>query len=1538
MDGPWSKFAPPADAGPWSKFAPSPAAPSAAAPVPPTDWRAPYSNPQPPAQPAWTPPLGYRPTGEVMSASEHGPPTMGAGPLVRAMQDENRPIGQRALATAGHVAGTILRAGPDAIQSLVQSMRTGQELSPEAIGTGAMSMLPGALETGGLRAPKPPGAPPRIEPPPLDATRARVAGAEAVGKVADRVSAKPWERFADEGAAPWEKFTVDPRARAAGETAVGKVADRIASPAIRTAEGIARGPNHDAIKAQGANLSALPKGFVQPIGAHFAPEVIGKIDGDHIQGFYSTSGKVRLLDGSEVDVLNGGGAIWGPKGSLIDPSAVSHFKNNNSTDWHPVQKSSPKGEEGFVTESGKFLTRDEAAKHATETGQNASGKTENLHTHDLKDTPATEDPVPEAVRMMPKEKQEAFWAADEATKQHLRAVANAGDRAWRAERAARQKLFEENNPANFAAWKAARKKAEKLDKVLGDGVEQTMVRGAKLAAERRAANRAKVEAKRPPAPPPAKLTPVTFGEWEAAFSTPDAKKATDIQTKALKRIGAENYYGVPTKGSPEAYEGKDYWKKTFAEPAKPAVPPPVPSKAAAPPVMPAAPAVPKPKKAAAPKIKPTIPPGTEPHVAKLIEKGNNFFADQAKVQPATTLPMDLKSRIKRAKDLGFNTTLNLYHGTSDKNFIAFDISLNKTEPAIFVHDNPKLSQYYGGKKILPLWGKFENPMTIEKFGNYSNSKVMDAINKAKAGGYTEIILKGMHDIEGKNITQYLFLKPENLRARDAAVFDPAKKSSPNLLSAAPAVGPHASTVKALPDPEVRGTVKDLSDKLHRTERRHDKAKLEALEKVRELPPEAAKLAEKFFNFLEPGGKKPTLTAEEKVIFDKHLKPSLENIHDYTEEIKKYAPDKLPPGFDPNYISHLVQGKTPEFDEQLGIVSHEPNSPWFGSKTLPRSTRSLKNSKYYVLDDGTTRQVIKLDEKGNAYRMMGKTPHNIPAKDIAGDVKPGETVAIAGKKYNIVRASVAEKEGATNLKYYKNAYLAAYSTEVALKKVAEAHKFFEQMKDKFQNDPQVKPLARWPGDKRPIPKDFRTTTLPGWEGWKFEPRLVEAMDDWHNKPGEPFEEALKNITHGIVGTLFLFPFRHIANVAGHYYVGRMGDALAHPKLPGIPLRHFATAMWDTLRQGDLTKDMLHAGSALQLPKVLNADFNGQLLKGLEKQWKQNPRQWSWLFKKLGVNPVDIYNGWLKASSAAMWYASDVMMQALVREKMERGLSLEDAIAGAEKDIPNYRINSRVMMQGNSETKFGRARGMVGRGISRYLQNSLFSVFGRYNNNKWRAVADMVNDIVKGGEPGTRKEGVAKALALASLIYFVYYPLDSAVKQMTGRKDKRSSPFGPVDIADKAKQLGELAMPQTMRRMGATDDEVHAVQLLQSFIGLSPMLDETATQVFGRNPYTGQEVTTPGERAESLLQNINPAAIAAETASGKTSLLEQVLKSTIGIRSVPRAAPIAIQKREQRAQDKREMMQPYSHAIGSAQRALQPFTPDAIVNRFLPSTSQ
>lgn len=67
---------------------------------------------------------------------------------------------------------------------------------------------------------------------------------------------------------------------------------------------------------------------------------LGEVQGGSIVGFDEINGHVRLIDGSEVPVTNGGGTIFGPKGIMIDPLAVSEFKNASGSQWVPVRQPS----------------------------------------------------------------------------------------------------------------------------------------------------------------------------------------------------------------------------------------------------------------------------------------------------------------------------------------------------------------------------------------------------------------------------------------------------------------------------------------------------------------------------------------------------------------------------------------------------------------------------------------------------------------------------------------------------------------------------------------------------------------------------------------------------------------------------------------------------------------------------------------------------------------------------------------------------------------------------------------------------------------------------------------------------------------------------------------------------------------------------------------------------------------------------------------------------------------------------------------------
>ena len=189
---------------------------------------------------------------------------------------------------------------------------------------------------------------------------------------------------------------------------------------------------------------------------------------------------------------------------------------------------------------------------------------------------------------------------------------------------------------------------------------------------------------------------------------------------------------------------------------------------------------------------PDKPSNVTPITQKKQTEVDNFYNQVAKEGTHTHLPMDEPSRIARAQEQGFNTDLTLYHGTGNSDFIRFKTPVG-SEPAVFLSDDPKVSNYYtskGGKQqIIPIWAKMENPKTFD-YGDktYYPTAMSKILKDAKNEGHDSVIIQNIKDIGSeKPQTQYAFFKPENLRAKYGAAFDPyVAPAKAHMLSAGPA--------------------------------------------------------------------------------------------------------------------------------------------------------------------------------------------------------------------------------------------------------------------------------------------------------------------------------------------------------------------------------------------------------------------------------------------------------------------------------------------------------------------------------------------------------------------------------------------------------------------------------------------------------------------------------------------------------------------------------------------------------------------------------
>lgn len=178
------------------------------------------------------------------------------------------------------------------------------------------------------------------------------------------------------------------------------------------------------------------------------------------------------------------------------------------------------------------------------------------------------------------------------------------------------------------------------------------------------------------------------------------------------------------------------------------------------------------------------------------------------------LPMDQASRLARAKEMGFNTDMPLYHGTTHE-FDAFDpdafrngmwgrgayFTPNRNLAEAFAED-AKIGENAGGApgRLIEAFARLQNPFMLERPNSlepffpeipgfrtskhrYTSHLVTERL---RAAGHDGVIVGRPGYPE-----EVLVFDPSNIRSIDAA-FDPAQSSSSNLFAANPETASYPS--------------------------------------------------------------------------------------------------------------------------------------------------------------------------------------------------------------------------------------------------------------------------------------------------------------------------------------------------------------------------------------------------------------------------------------------------------------------------------------------------------------------------------------------------------------------------------------------------------------------------------------------------------------------------------------------------------------------------------------------------------------------------
>lgn len=520
-----------------------------------------------------------------------------------------------------------------------------------------------------------------------------------------------------------------------------------------------------------------------------------------------------------------------------------------------------------------------------------------------------------------------------------------------------------------------------------------------------------------------------------------------------------------------------------------------------------------------------------------------------------------------------------------------------------------------------------------------------------------------------------------------------------------------------------------------------------------------------------------------------FKPITDMEHDLTSALRnKLSPEaRAAIGLDQPTLT-IEQGYTHRMlDRNLYLGGLDPDASRIAdvvtgampNKSLSTFAPGTQGRKFYVLEDAEGGRSWSPNTLDDAEKLYGKP------------IKYEDTVtSVEGTQYEVRQPTTREiEQNATDsrgnaLKFRENIMANTLDNVLRLARVNRNVDLLDRLKVDLTASNQLIQTERYINATTkvriaPDPTEgdwVELKGLPQMEGMWVPQRIAEPLMDFY-KTTEPgvFWQWLEKANRFLIGAMFATPFPHIANVGAHWMVGRGIDWVT---IQGWS--HFfsswrrALVAVRTLNQ-DYT-DMLREGSGLLRGSMESENFYGTMMKNLFDQQLKDEAVWGPVAQKLGFESlrkmVAAEYNW---SRRTLWHANDVLMLQRQFELEARGMTKAAAIKMAEKDIPNYRIPSRVGM----DNKLGRV-------LSEFMSSPNAMNFGRYKYGQIKALTNIVSDLA-GGTGKERLDAVAKVLILGSFSMFFFPMLDRGLQFATGNPYAHVPRPGPFSLIDAMYQM-------------------------------------------------------------------------------------------------------------------------------------------------------
>jgi hypothetical protein len=476
----------------------------------------------------------------------------------------------------------------------------------------------------------------------------------------------------------------------------------------------------------------------------------------------------------------------------------------------------------------------------------------------------------------------------------------------------------------------------------------------------------------------------------------------------------------------------------------------------------------------------------------------------------------------------------------------------------------------------------------------------------------------------------------------------------------------------------------------------------------------------------------------------------------------------------------------------------------------------------------------------------------------------------GKEWRIGQATTREIEANTNVRYYKNALASSLMNYLSLRRAERSYDFLEA----YKNSPDFRQAAAKVSGGR-VPAGWRTTDLPQFHGYAFDPHTAEVLD-WYSKRLQAEGPGIyQKIGNFLRTSIFFNPLIHTPNIGVHW-IAEKGLTGVGPQNWGRILRTGSRAIDAVIHQNADFLDALDHGAPLQSARFGNADATRLLVERMGRELEANPTAAGRVAKALGyVGPGKLIRAVYDFSGKVTWISNDIAMLQAAYEHMDRtGASFKEAISDVSKHIPDYRLPTRIF---NSPT------------LAKLMSNPNLTMFGAYHYGALRSYGEMLKGMISENVPPGEQLKSLDRLAMLGLFTFVAYPaLDQLAKGLTG---------------DKTAQF---------RRAGASTFIYNLVQLAKGDKSPAEVLQSVATPAVhtkaaielaaNRDAFSGRHIVDWNADRKTIAkqlmrfagQNIAPVNVGSQVAEGKRTLGQQVA-GLFGIRTkVPTPAEALARK--------------------------------------------